>query len=278
MASVSFWRNKELGTIELLQVKKFNYSFSRHIHKGFAIGVIEQGAEVFSYKGDKYSAPAGSIVAINPEEVHTGQAAHEMGCSYRVMYADACLLQKIASEIDETKKNIPFFEYPVIRDNQLAQLICELHSILGDSASRLEQESRLEWILGQLILRHANRSYQFQDLDRENWRVKQIKEFLEEHYIEDVSLRYLSYLIGLSPFYLTRLFQKKVGLPPHAYLTQVRVMAAKKLLASGYPIARTAYDTGFVDQSHFTKKFKRLVGVTPGQYICGSNNIQDKPL
>ena len=56
-------------------------------------------------------------------------------------------------------------------------------------------------------------------------------------------------------------------MPPHLYLTQVRIERAKTLLTEGLPPAHVAAETGFVDQSHFTKRFKRIVGVTPGQYI-----------
>ena len=64
-------------------------------------------------------------------------------------------------------------------------------------------------------------------------------------------------------------------MPPHAFQTQVRVARAKALLLRGWPISQAAAHTGFADQSHLTRHFKRLVGVTPGQYRQGSKNVQD---
>jgi AraC-like DNA-binding protein len=64
-----------------------------------------------------------------------------------------------------------------------------------------------------------------------------------------------------------RTFRRDVGLSPHAYLTQIRVEAAKKLLSEGASIVDVASDIGFTDQSHFTRHFKRITGVTPGQYL-----------
>jgi AraC-like DNA-binding protein len=52
----------------------------------------------------------------------------------------------------------------------------------------------------------------------------------------------------------------------YEYLTQVRVARAKRLLSQGYAIAQVAQKTGFADQSHLTRQFKRFVGVTPGKY------------
>ena len=52
-----------------------------------------------------------------------------------------------------------------------------------------------------------------------------------------------------------------------SHLTQIRIERAKTLLTRGWPVAHVAVETGFFDQSHFTRRFKRIVGVTPGQYL-----------
>ena len=70
-----------------------------------------------------------------------------------------------------------------------------------------------------------------------------------------------------------RVFHDEVGLPPHAYLTQVRVNRARRLLSQGWPITEVAFEVGFVDQSHLNKRFKRITGMTPGQY---RKNVQDR--
>jgi AraC-like DNA-binding protein len=64
-------------------------------------------------------------------------------------------------------------------------------------------------------------------------------------------------------------------MPPHAFQTQVRVSRAKTLLLEGWSISQVASQTGFADQSHLTRHFKRLVGVTPGRYQQSSKNVQD---
>jgi AraC-like DNA-binding protein len=56
------------------------------------------------------------------------------------------------------------------------------------------------------------------------------------------------------------------GLPPHALQLAQRVRAARRLLEAGEPIAETAVATGFADQSHLHRHFRRSLGVTPGQY------------
>jgi AraC-like DNA-binding protein len=84
--------------------------------------------------------------------------------------------------------------------------------------------------------------------------------------MEIVSLERLADLAGLSPFHLTRIFRREVGLPPHVYLKQVRVFKARQLLDQGLAIAEAAAEAGFTDQSHLSRQFKKLLGITPGQY------------
>ena len=87
-----FWLDRQLGDMELLDATYVTHSFSRHVHEGFAIGVIEEGAECFYYRGAEHVAPAGSIVVIEPGEIHTGHAVRETGWTYRTLYPDAALL------------------------------------------------------------------------------------------------------------------------------------------------------------------------------------------
>jgi AraC-like DNA-binding protein len=71
---------------------------------------------------------------------------------------------------------------------------------------------------------------------------------------------------GLSRFQALRLFRRHYGITPYAYQLHFRIAHAKRSLRGGAPLAQVAANYGFVDQSHFTRHFKRLVGVTPGQY------------
>lgn len=267
-----FWLDRELGDLELLRATYVTHSFSRHAHEGFAIGVIEAGAESFYYRGTNHTAPAGSIVVINPGEVHTGHAAEGGSWTYRMLYPDAGLLRRAASEVAGGDASIPFFGEPVIRDRDLFLLLGELHRSLELPRSRLERESRLLWGLARLITRHAESRPSPRSVGGERRAVRLARDLLEEHYAESVSLESLSEVAGLSPFHLLRVFRDEVGMPPHTYQTQVRVRNAKSLLLADVPAAQTALESGFSDQSHLSRHFKRLVGVPPGQYALGARS------
>lgn len=263
---VKFWQAQDVGSLELLRATYVTHTFARHVHEGFAIGVIEAGAETFYYRGGMHVAPAGSIVLINPGEIHTGQAATESGWRYRMLYPKAALLQQAASEAAGRPCGIPYFPTPVVEDRELAGLIRNLHLTLEQSVSSLQRQSYFLTTLAQLILRHADDRPALSPVAAAPDMAQQVRAYLEAHYSENVSLDELSRLTCLSPFHLTRVFRQAAGLPPHAYLTHLRIIQAKKFLSLGWPVARVAAETGFADQSHLTRHFKRIVGVTPGQY------------
>ncbi|MDX2215801.1 MAG: AraC family transcriptional regulator [Oculatellaceae cyanobacterium bins.114] len=271
---VKFWRWQSSSSdglpqshdVELLHARYITHSFSRHTHDTFAIGVIQQGAEEFAYRGETHVAIAGSIALINPGEVHTGHAATDLGWTYRMLYPDVRLLQHAASQLSDHDVSIPYFPNPVVQDEYLTGLILRLHVALEQQAPQLEQDSRLLWTFSQLVLRHGGDRSNIKAIDSESRAIQTVRHYLEAHYAENVSLETLAAIANLSPFHLLRTFRKQVGLPPHEYLNHIRFQQAKKFLAQGRPISDVAHITGFADQSHLTRQFKRMIGVTPGQY------------
>jgi AraC-like DNA-binding protein len=271
LETAKLWRIPQFNA-ELLHAKYVTQSFPRHSHDQYAIGVIESGALGFYYRGENVIAPQGNINLCIPGEVHTGHAATDNGWVYRMFYFDPELLRHIASEVGNQPHDVPFFKTGVIQDDELAQLIRQLHLKLEQKDSAvIEQESHLLWTLAQMILRHADDPPTLQDIKKEPLAVKQIKEFIETHYAENFSIDELAQITHLSPFHLIRVFGDATGIPPHAYLRQIRVKRAKEMLTRSYSISNVAQATGFNDQSHLNRWFKRLLGITPGQY---RNSVQ----
>lgn len=265
-----FWRAADLGDMEMLRATYITHAFTRHTHDTFAIGVIERGAEAFSYRHANHTAPAGHIVLINPGEVHTGSSATSAGWAYRMLYPSGDLLRRASSELAGYDQGIPYFTAAVARDDALASLLHTLHVTLERSASALERESLLLTTFAHLLLRHAELRPHPHPIGAERSAVALARDYIQAHYADNVTLDQLSAIASLSPFHFLRVFQREIGLPPHAYLTQARLARAKALLSLGLPIPQVAVETGFVDQSHLTRHFKRLVGVTPGQYVSAN--------
>ncbi|MDV3353450.1 AraC family transcriptional regulator [Leptolyngbyaceae cyanobacterium CCMR0082] len=270
---VKFWRDPALRGLEMLHATYVTYAFSRHAHEGFGIAIVESGAMEFDYRGASHIAPPGSVVITHPGEMHTGHAVLETGWTYRTLLPAIDWLQQAAKELSECSGAIPYFSSPVIQDKCLNQKLVNLHRTLETSPSSLEKESRFLWGLTQLVHGYASNRPQIKSVGKENYSVQQVREYLHCHYTRNISLDELARLTNLSPFRLLRAFRKQIGLPPHAYLNHVRVHQAKTLLAEGHPIAEAALATGFADQSHLHRHFKKMLGVTPGQYVQGCRLI-----
>lgn len=109
-----------------------------------------------------------------------------------------------------------------------------------------------------------------QTLERQ--RLGQVIEYVEAYLTEDLSLNDLALVSGLSKFHFARLFKQAFGLTPHRYVMKRRVERAAAELKAEFSqdivtIAQVAHQFGFTDQSHFTRVFKQVKGLTPKQFL-----------
>jgi AraC-like DNA-binding protein len=183
-----------------------------------------------------------------------------------MFYLDSALLQKAAAELSGKRRDIPFFSAPTIDDPDLASLLRSLHVSLEAGGTALERQSKFLWTFAQLAKRHADDPSMERAMGDEKTVVRTVRRYIEDHYTENVSLDDLARVGGLSAYHLLRVFRSEIGLPPHAFLEQVRINRARKFLRAGGSIADVTFKTGFSDQSHFSRHFKKMTGVTPGQY------------
>jgi AraC-like DNA-binding protein len=100
-----------------------------------------------------------------------------------------------------------------------------------------------------------------------------IKKYLDENYLEEFILEELAVKFDLSVVHLIRVFKKEFGLPIHSYILNKKVHMAKELLASNQTIVQVAQNSGFFDQSHLNRSFKRIFQITPKEY---QKNISSK--
>ena len=97
-----------------------------------------------------------------------------------------------------------------------------------------------------------------------SWQLREIIEYIHTYLDTGLSLTELATQLNLSTFHFARLFKKSLGLSPHKYILQTRIERAKKLIVSQpIPLSNIALQAGFYDQTHFSKAFKKYVGVSP---------------
>ena len=147
-----------------------------------------------------------------------------------------------------------------------------LHDAVQRGADRLE----LEVVLVEAIAALASIGAPKNDHTRP---VRRAMSLLRESVAEPITLDRLAGHADLEKFRLCRAFRAQVGLPPHAYLTRLRVQRAQELLAAGVKPCEVAPRVGFYDQSQLHRHFRRIVGITPGAYArrcSGKRMVQEQ--
>jgi AraC-like DNA-binding protein len=269
--SFNFFHVPGLPGLELVKGVNVTHSFPRHAHRNYCIGIIDKGCRSYFSKGTTNYIAAGGTLWINPDEVHTCNTIDGKGHSYRMLCLEVNYFHQLLVKYLNKKQNTPlYFRTKITENTCIYKALTDLFTLLEASASTLEKESKLLATLGVLsqgqdymtVFPHCN----------ESRAITLIREYLETNYMENVSIDQLTKMTGLSPSYLIRLFGKDVGLSPHNFQSQIRIKQAKFKLLQGGSIIDIALETGFTDQSHFTRFFKRMIGVTPGEYVHKHTN------
>ena len=268
MEEAKYWSPRQQDGIECLYGKYFTFTFAPHFHPGYAIGVVESGANVFECRGQEHIATVGDVMLFNPEEVHTGKAADKkLGLKFRMLFIAPRIFQNICGEICDKYCGDPYFPATVVHDGLTSSKLWSLHSALERQSLVLEQDCLLYAAATRLIFGHSNFAVPDRAVRDDSTAVSRVCEYIAAKACENITLGELAGVAHVSPYHLLRVFRKKMGITPHSYQVQLRVDEAKRLLRRGLPISDVAVATGFFDQAHFSKQFKRYVGVTPGQFL-----------
>ncbi|MER5357933.1 AraC family transcriptional regulator [Streptomyces sp. NPDC002785] len=259
------WQHAELPDLDLLRARYVRHTFPRHSHEGYVFGTITRGVEDVGLPGGTVvHAGPGAVVMINPEVPHTARAGVPEGWVYATLYPSAQVINDIAADTTSLRGTVGFTETSV-SDLYAARLIGEVHRA-AEEGNPLAADTVLRVLVARLLSRHGSalparvpRSAGARDAAR-------ARAVLEGRMAEPPTLEALAAELGTSPFALLRAFKKQYGMPPHAWLTDARVRAARRMLDAGTTPAEAAAEVGFTDQPHLNRHFTRIVGVPPGAY------------
>lgn len=256
----SFRRPAALPGVELYRARIVRHSFDPHAHEGYGLGVIEAGAERFRYRGREHEAAAGTLVLMQPGEMHTGAPACTQGWTYRMLYLDEAVLRQHLGE----DAPLWHFRMAVHGDATRAQRFGRGLGALwaaqeeGDHAA---QEAILAHCLS--LLTPLTRTPP-PTVERSGFARLQAR--LREALAHPWRLAEMAALAGMSPSHFQRSFSARHQVSPHQWLMAQRLAEAKRLLALGQPAATVAAAVGLTDQAHLTRRFAAMYGTTPARY------------
>lgn len=260
---VRFWRIPE-GNCELLSARYSTQSFGRHSHDRYAFGVISGGVEKLYYRGGYALGGVGSVVTITPGEIHDGLPGHDDGWMYRMLYLEPDWVNRTVFQGRVASDHVHLFKAALSSNPGFAHAFLQQHQLIEQLPPGLQRESMLLELVTQVFERSGAPAPSA--LPSEQHAVKRIKKKLEDEFDQDIPLETLAQWVNLEPLYLIRVFKKHVGVSPHSYQIQTRIAHVQKLLRAGANLTEAAYAGGFFDQSHMTRAFKKVIGMTPGSF------------
>ncbi|GAA5185954.1 AraC family transcriptional regulator [Rugosimonospora acidiphila] len=259
-STVSAWRPDVPGITEVFHAYFRQHAYPVHTHTVWTLLILDDGVLRFDLHRHDHRTLRSQVVLLPPHIPHDGWTPAPQGFRKRVLYLaeDALDTDLIGAATDR----------PNLSDPLLWDRISRLHGTLAEPGDGFEAHSRLALVVDRLG-KHLRR-----DLHRPAPRparglAEDLHDLLDERLTVGLTLDEAARMLHTHPAHLVRAFTRRFAIPPHLYLTGRRVELARQLLLSGRPAGTVASEVGFYDQSHLTRHFKRMLGVSPARYAKG---------
>ncbi|MGN6606323.1 MAG: AraC family transcriptional regulator [Jatrophihabitans sp.] len=256
--SVRAWRPAVAGIAEVLHAEWRSHAYPAHTHDTWTLLLVDDGLIGYDLDRHGHAAEPAAITLLPPHVVHDGHPATERGFRKRVVYLDEDVLgaELIGAAVDG----------PTITDDALRRAAYRLDQALVERDD-VEAEGRLALVTERLRWHLTGRRSGHADPQRD------VARRARERFDADpvgAGLSEVASALGVSTAHLVRSFTHSYGIPPHRYLIGRRLDLARRRLLDGDDAAGVALATGFYDQAHLTRHFRRLLATTPGRYQRGA--------
>ncbi|MFF2888562.1 helix-turn-helix domain-containing protein [Paenibacillus sp. NPDC057967] len=251
-----FIYKKSIG-ITALTASMTDFTYKKHAHQEYAVGVTLRGIQKYSLDGSLQLSYQNGVMLFNPEQAHDGMAYDKSGLDYVMLYIDPELLLEATD-----MKAAPRFLTPIVYDSRLEQHILRLSDAI--------LKGRDEALCSELYLSLADHLVQTKlttNGKMEHAMIRRAKDMLHEGLDHVLKLEEISGELQLSKFQLIRLFKAHTGISPYQYFLNCKVERAKQLIERNKDVYSAVADCGFVDLAHLNKHFKSVYGTTAFEYL-----------
>jgi AraC-like DNA-binding protein len=219
----------------------------------------------WKYRGGLHRTEPVTVCFMEPGEVHAETTKLDEHEALRALLIAPETMHDAAREMGVPAGDV-HFGVAKLHARDLFRDYLHLHAMLERDATALERQTSFSSFIERLVGDVCERRPALQLPTGEPAAVRLARELLQERWADNVQLDELVAVSGVGRFHLVRAFTAALGLPPHAYQIRIRVARAMTLIRLGLPLVEVALHTGFADQSHLTRHFTRVVGVSPGRY------------
>ncbi|MBG9783439.1 AraC family transcriptional regulator [Shouchella lehensis] len=245
---------KKRNRLKALSAKITDFSYKKHAHAEYALGVTRKGIQHYHLEGSLQLSHENGIMFFNPEQIHDGSAHDEQGLDYIMLYLEPSLLL----EAMERKEYIQFNK-PVIYNRIIQQHVLNLSDAVFEEADEL--------VCDDLLFKLANAlSFNSTKLVKRDSLIEKMKQDIKQNvkhfYIEALSNKY-----GMNKFQFIRFFNLHAGITPYQYYLNHKVNCARRFMEQERDPYLAVMEFDFADLTHLNRQFKRIYGSTATNYI-----------
>lgn len=228
------------------------FSTDWHFHEGWQLVAVTRGKRQYEFKSGCIVAGPGQLVIVPPRLVHRARCLNEGYTSFKIATLPAADWDLEASPAPVSQPTPKLFGAFV-----------SVFEWLKVSGEHQPQSAALDCL--EMILRESRAAGSTNKTAPPPY-VRQIESYLLNSLNFVPSLESISSLAGVSRYHFAHAFAKHIGLSPLAFHTRARLMRARRLISQGWSLADTSLSLSFSDQSHFGRQFRKVYGMTPGEY------------
>lgn len=260
-----FWRSSALPFAESRSANDSAACYAPHSHATLSIGAVDGGHSVFRREGSQQRLNRGDVVLIPAGEVHSCNPKEDGRWSYQMLYLDPAWVDSVVGEMGALDAVVLNRLPEDVSPQRIhARLSCLNEKLFGVAEDENKAEA-LVLFVGDLF--GAGNARRFAaEAKPDVARLTRVKEMISARCTELLTLADLAREAQMSCYHFVRLFRRQVGMTPHAWQLDQRIVQARRLLDQDLPLADIALQLGFADQSHFQRAFKQRVAATPGEY------------
>lgn len=261
------WLFRAPGNLERIEACFSDAAYAPHRHDTYAIGMTLQGVQRFDYRGSTRNSLPGQVVVLHPDELHDGRPGTHAALRYRAMYLAPAQIQEILGG-----RALPFIEGGISTDSRLRLRVLALLMDYDRPLSELEQQDAL-YDLTYCLLELSGGTRPIHSLNRTA--AVAARNFIEHRIEQGFSLADLELATKHDRWQLSRDFRAMFGTSPYRYLVARRLDRARRMMLAGVSISEAAIGSGFSDQSHFGRLFKKSFGLTPNAWIRATGGLHN---
>jgi len=247
---------KKYNDIEIFEGKLSSHQYAWHFHQPYTIIFVEKGTVTYFFKENTIILQAQQILILNPFEVHYNITS--VDCEYKVVFLPSVYLNENRPEKQIlhfiNRLNCTTSSYVEIKNKVIA-----LENAVSKNEVKVSGQKLAFFLL-------ENFSHEMTNIAIDA-RILKITDYINENLGDKLRIEELSKICCLSKFHFQRLFKKEIGLTVNDYIQLKRTELAKVLIEQKEKVTPIVYDTGYFDQSHFSKAFRKMWVVQPSYFL-----------